>query len=407
MARESSTPVDPSVAATTRVALPPTVLALGLVSLLTDASSEMIFALLPAFLAANVPNAPVVLGAMEGLADLVSATLKYFSGRWSDRAARLKPMVFAGYGLSTLARPLMAFVFQWWHPLVVRALDRVGKGIRSTPRDAIIAHSVPDGARGRAYGFHRGMDHAGAALGAGLAALLAFAGLTVPQIFLASAIPGVLAVAAIALAKEPKREAPLSKAGLLEPVPRRLFAYLVPVTVFGMANATDAFLLLRLAEQGAPAALLPMAWLVLHVVKAGVSFPAGWVADRLGPSRVVLAGWGLYALSYVALAYSPSVGFTLGTIAFYGLYHAFSEGAEKALLTTLAPKAARGRALGLYNGMVGVSSLSAGLAFGALWTWKGSHTAFLAAAFVALFAVVLLAVLLPLARDRQPAANGG
>lgn len=383
-----------------RAALPPTVLALGLVSLLTDASSEMIFPLLPAFLAARIENAPVVLGVMEGLADLVSSTLKYLSGRWADRASKLKPLVFAGYGLSTAARPLMAFALRWWQPLLIRALDRVGKGIRSTPRDALIAHAVPEGARARAFSFHRGMDHAGAAIGAALASLLLGLGLTMPNVFLASAVPGVFAVAAIALAREPAREAPPAKTAALEPVPRRLFAYLGPVTLFGLSNSTDAFLLLKLSQQGAKATTLPLAWLLLHAVKASVSFPAGWVADRMGPSRVVLAGWMLYALSYVALAYSPSVTFTLGTIAFYGLYHAFSEGAEKALLTSLTPKGARGRALGLYNGMTGASSLVAGLAFGELWSWKGNAAAFLAAGALAFVSALLLAALLPLAQPR-------
>lgn len=393
MARESN-----------RAALSPTVLALGLVSLLTDVSSEMIFPLLPAFLAAHVPGAPLVLGTMEGLADLVSALLKYQSGRWADRAQRLKPLVAVGYGLSTLARPLMAFVTQWWQPLLIRSTDRIGKGVRTTPRDAMIAHSVPEGARARAFSFHRAMDHGGAAVGSMLAIALTWAGLSPERIFLSSTIPGALAVLAIALAKEPVRPpAPITAEGAapLQPIPPRLWAYLVPVTLFGLANATDAFLLLKLTEQGAPAALLPLAWLLLHVVKAAVSFPAGWVADRLGPVKVVGTGWVLYALSYGALAYSPSVGFTLATIAFYGLYHALSEGSEKAVLTALTPPGARGRALGLYHGLAGGASLGAGLLFGALWTKVGSTGAFLAAGGIAAFSALLLLLLFPRAQPEQ------
>ncbi len=379
--------------------LPRAVVLLGLVSLLTDVSSEMIFPLLPAFLAARFPAAPLLLGAMEGLSDLVSALLKYRSGLWADRARRLKPLVLLGYGVSSLARPLMAFVTLAWQPLLIRSLDRVGKGVRSSPRDAIIAHSVPEGARGRAFGFHRGMDHAGAALGALVAMVLVAWGLRAEQVFLAAAVPGFLALLCVIIVPEPPR-APLEEgqgAGLV-PVPRRLAYYLVPVVLFGVANSTDAFLLLKLTEEGAPAALLPMAWLLLHVVKAAVSYPAGWLADRLGSSRVVLAGWGLYALSYVALSQVRGVPGTLAVMAFYGLYHALAEGAEKSLLTSLVPSAVRGRAFGLYNGLTGGASLAAGLLFGAVWTRWGSAPAFLFAGLLAAVSAVLLGVLLPRAR---------
>lgn len=395
MARESS-----------RAALPPTVVALGVVSLLTDISSEMIFPLLPAFLAARVSGAPLVLGAMEGVAELISSALKYVSGRWADRVPRLKPLVMAGYGLSAAARPLMALVTQWWQPLLIRSADRVGKGVRTSPRDAMISHWVPEGARARAFGFHRAMDHGGAALGAGLALALAWAGMAVEHIFLASAIPGALAVAAVAFAREPLRPVPQAGgAAALEPVPRRLWSYLVPVTIFGLANATDGFLLLLLTEQGAAAPLLPLAWLVLQAVKSIASFPGGWVADRLGPAKVVLAGWSLYALSYGALAFSPGVGFTFGAIAFYGLYHALAEGAEKAVLVGLTPAAARGRAFGLYHGLTGGASLAAGLLFGALWSGWGSKAAFLTAGGIAAGSALLLLVLLP--RLRAGASSSG
>ncbi len=385
--------------------LPRTVVVLGVVSLLTDVSSEMIFPLLPAFLAARLPAAPLLLGAMEGLADLVSALLKYQSGVWSDRARRLKPLVLLGYGVSCLARPMMAFVTAVWQPLLIRSLDRVGKGVRTSPRDALIAHSVPEGARGRAFGFHRGMDHAGAALGALVAMGLVAAGLRVEQIFLVAAVPGFLGVLAILLAPEPPREEAPAGASTQgrEPVPRRLAYYLVPVVLFGIANSTDAFILLKLSEEGAAPALLPLAWLMLHAVKAAVSYPAGWLADRLGASRLVMAGWLLYALSYVALSRVHGVKGTLIVMGVYGLYHALSEGAEKSLLTSLVPAAARGRAFGLYNGLTGGASLAAGLLFGAVWTQWGSSAAFITAGILAALSVLLLVLLLPRARPPAPA----
>jgi MFS family permease len=384
--------------------LPRTVLVLGGVSLLTDISSDMIFPLLPVFLAARFPEAPVLLGAMEGLADLVASLLKYQSGVWADRARRLKPLVLVGYGLSSLARPLMAFVTLVWQPVAIRALDRVGKGLRSSPRDALIAHSVPENARGRAFGFHRGMDHAGAAGGALAAMLLVALGLRVEQVFLLAAVPGLLAVVALLLVREPPREDSAPVTGVtpaLELVPRRLAYYLVPVTLFGVANSTDAFLLLKLTEEGAPAELLPLAWLLLQAVKSAVSFPAGRLADRLGASRLVVAGWSLYALSYFALAGARGVPLTMTVISIYGLYHALAEGAEKSLLTALVPKETRGRTFGLYNGLSGGASLAAGLLFGALWTTWGSTTAFITAGGLAGLSVVLLVLLLP--RARPPA----
>jgi len=386
--------------------LPRTVVVLGLVSLLTDVSSEMIFPLLPAFLAARLPAAPLLLGAMEGVADLVASLLKYQSGVWADRARRLKPLVLAGYGLSSLARPLMAFVTVAWQPIVIRAVDRVGKGLRTSPRDALIAHAVPEGSRGRAFGFHRGMDHAGAALGALLATLLVAAGLRVERVFLLAAIPGLLAVGALLLVRElplPVSPRATGVGQALAPVPKRLAYYLVPVTLFGIANSTDAFLLLKLTEEGAGPELLPLAWLLLQAVKSLVSFPAGRLADRLGASRLIMTGWSLYALSYLVLAWVRGVPLTLVVIAVYGLYHALAEGAEKALLTSLVPAEARGRAFGLYNGLSGGASLVAGLLFGALWTAWGSTPAFLTAGVLAGVSAALLALLLPRARPPAPA----
>jgi MFS family permease len=393
---------SPDITAPREGRLPRTVWVLGVVSLLTDISSDMIFPLLPAFLAARFPAAPVLLGTMEGLADLVASVIKYQSGAWADRARRLKPMVLLGYGLSSLTRPLMALVTLPWQPIVIRALDRVGKGVRSSPRDALIAHSVDPSMRGRAFGFHRGMDHAGAAVGALAAMVLVAVGLRVEQVFYVAAVPGLLAVVAILLVREPPRPAPAASRALA-PVPGRLAYYLVPVTLFGVANSTDAFLLLKLTEEGAPAELLPLAWLVLQAVKSAVSFPAGRLADRLGASRLVLAGWSLYALSYFALAGARGVPLTMVVIAIYGLYHALAEGAEKSLLTALVPAEARGRAFGLYNGLSGGASLAAGLLFGALWTTRGSTTAFVTAGALAGLSALLLVLLLPRARPPEQA----
>ncbi len=382
--------------------LPAAVLLLGLTSLFTDISSEMIFPLLPAFLAARIGDAPLLLGAMEGLAELVASGFKALSGRWADRVAKLRPMVLTGYTLAGIARPLMGLVTRAWQPLLIRSVDRVGKGIRTSPRDALIASSVEPGLRGRAFGFHRGMDHAGAALGSLSAIVLVWLGVQVPTVFLLSAIPAALGVAALLFVREPERPVRhiVGPGHGLEPMPPRLWNYLVPVSLFALANSTDAFLLLKLNEQGAKPELLPLSWLLLHAVKALVSYPAGVIADRVGRARVVALGWALYAVSYFGLALSPSIPFTIGVILFYGLYHALSEGAEKALLADLAPVASRGRAFGLYHGLAGAGALVAGLAFGGAWNRFGSKAAFLGAAALAFFSLVVFALRLPHARAR-------
>ena len=389
-----------------RSALPRAVVALGLVSLFTDVGSDMIFPLLPAFLAARFPDAPLLLGSMEGLAELVAAIFKWWSGRWADRAHRLRPLVVAGYSISATVRPLMGLVTAWWQPLLIRSTDRIGKGIRSSPRDAMISAWVPEGGRGRAFGFHRAMDNGGAALGALLAAALVGAGLKVETVFLTAAIPGAVSVATLLFVAEPERKVPVAAdRQALVPVPGRLFAYLGPVALFGLANSTDAFLLLKLTAEGAAPQLLPLAWLMLQAVKSLVSFPAGWVADRLGSASVVAWGWALYAVSYLGLALVHSIPATLAVIAFYGLYHGFSEGAERALLASLAPPESIGRAFGLYYALGGVAALVAGLGFGALWNWMGQSAAFLSAAVTAGTATVLLVALLPLARGGPAAAS--
>lgn len=389
-----------------RSALPRAVVALGLVSLFTDVGSDMIFPLLPAFLAARFPDAPLLLGSMEGLAELVAAIFKWWSGRWADRAHRLRPLVVAGYSISATVRPLMGLVTAWWQPLLIRSTDRIGKGIRSSPRDAMISAWVPEGGRGRAFGFHRAMDNGGAALGALLAAALVGAGLKVETVFLTAAIPGAVSIATLLFVAEPERKVPVAAdRQALAPVPGRLFAYLGPVALFGLANSTDAFLLLKLTAEGAAPQLLPLAWLMLQAVKSLVSFPAGWVADRLGSASVVAWGWALYAVSYLGLALVHSIPATLAVIAFYGLYHGFSEGAERALLASLAPPESIGRAFGLYYALGGVAALVAGLGFGALWNWMGQSAAFLSAAVTAGTATVLLVALLPLARGGPAAAS--
>lgn len=376
-------------------------MALGVVSFLTDVSSEMIFPLLPAFLAARVGSAPLLLGVMEGVADLVSAFFKIWAGRWADSARRLRPMVFLGYGLSTFARPWMGLIGAWWQPLAIRFVDRVGKGLRTSPRDAMLAHWVEEGGRAEAFSFHRGMDHAGAAAGALLATGLVAAGFELGTVFLLSSIPGLLGIGAIFFADEPTRAPSAGPAGARPPVPRRLGYFLGPVGLFSLAHASDGFFMLKLAEQGAPTAVLPVVWLALNLVRSFFSVPAGRLADKVGPHKVASVGWGLYCVSFLVLGLSGSLAVSIGAMLLSGLHRAAAEGSERAILVSLVPAEARGTALGLYHGLSGIGSLLCGLWFGLLWNQLGSTPAFLVAGGVALVSTALFVALLPLSRPRE------
>ncbi len=386
-------------------ALPATVVGLGLVSLLTDASSEAIFPLLPAFLAAlGASNA--FIGLVEGAADLVANVLKYLTGVFADRRARLKPIVLAGYGISTALRPLVAFATAPWHVLAVRVGDRVGKGVRTSPRDALIAAVTDPGMRARAYGFHRAMDHAGAAVGTLLATAILWllgsggrAAASIDQmrtVFLWAAVPGVLAVIALALTREPPRPAPppasRAKSASLPPALRRA---LLPVALFAFANATDAFILVKAARLGAPPAVAPLLWLGMHLVKAATATAGGRLADRYGKRNALALGWTVYAVTWSAVGFAGTVPVLFALAAVYGTSHGLVEGAERALVADLAAEGGKGRAFGVYNVLVGITALAASTAFGAVWDRFGSVAAFASSGSFALVAAAALLALVP------------
>jgi MFS family permease len=370
-----------------------TVIGLGWVSLLTDASSELIFPLLPMFLTEVLGAPATFLGVLEGLAEGTASGVKYFSGRLADRRAQSKPIVLWGYGLSTLVRPLVAFALAPWHVLAVRIVDRVGKGIRSSPRDAMIAQSTDDADRGRAFGFHQAMDHAGSAVGTLLGAGLLALAFDLRKVFLIASIPGFLALATLFAVPEVKA-VPLPQDSQPEVVaarlPAALWRYLAVLFVFTAANASDAFLILKAREVGASKVLAPLLWLVLHLVKASLGTLGGSLSDRLGRARVLVAGWVVYGVCYALLGQLHSVVTVFAVTAVYGLYGALTDGAEKAMVADLAPRSSRGRAFGVYNALNGVGLLVAGLVFGLLWDHAGSRVAFTVAGVQALVAALLL-----------------
>ena len=386
--------------------LPPTVVSLGLVSLLTDASSEIIFPLLPAFLV-SLGASGAFIGLIEGAAELVANLLKYVTGSIADRSARLKPLVLAGYGLSTVVRPLVAFATAPWHVLLVRVGNRVGKGVRTSPRDALIAAVTDPSIRGRAYGFHRAMDHAGAVVGTLLgASLLWILGATegaTPEnaarmrtAFLWAAVPGAFALLALVLTAEPPRErAPAPVRGAAAAMPPLLRRALVALTLFSCANATDAFLLVMASRLGASPALAPLLWLVLHLVKASTATAGGRLADAYGRRNALVLGWCVYAVLWSAIGFAASLPVLFVLTAMYGTTHGLVEGAERALVAELAAEGRKGTAFGAYNMAMGLSALAASTAFGAVLDRYGSVAAFAGSGAFALIAAVALLALVP------------
>jgi MFS family permease len=379
------------------MSLPRTVIALGAVSLLTDLSSEMIYPLLPVFLNTVLGAGPLAIGAIEGAAESTAALLKLVSGWWSDRLPRRKPLVVLGYGLASVARPLVGLAQGVGQVLAIRLTDRVGKGIRGAPRDALIADSVDAKQRGRAYGFHRAADHTGAVAGPIVAyALLTWGGVSLRTVFLLAAIPAAAAMVALIFGvKESRREVQrdgstprLSLRGL----DRRFWAYLGVLLLFTLGNSTDALLILRANELGVTAALVPVLWAVLHVVKALSSTPGGVLSDRVGRRPLIIGGWLVYAVVYSGFALASATWHAWALFIVYGLYFGMTEGVEKALVADLVPANVRGTAFGWYNLTIGLAALPASLLFGGIWQKFGATAAFLTGAGLSLVAAVGMAL---------------
>jgi MFS family permease len=367
---------------------------LGLTSLFTDAATEAIYPLLPLFVTRVLGGSAVSLGLIEGAADALSSVLKIVAGRVSDRTRRRKPFVLAGYVIASASRPLIALAAAWQHVFAVRLVDRIGKGLRGAPRDAMLGALAPDGERGRVFGFHRAMDHAGAVVGplAAAAFLWWFPG-EYRLLFALTIVPGALAVATILWVPEPPSVLPVAqRTGPPAALPPPLKRFLFVLALFTLGNSADAFLLLRLSDAGLDAMYLPLAWAAIHVVKSSLSTSGGALSDRIGRRRMIIAGWLLYAVVYAGFAVAESLGALLAWFLIYGVHFAMVEGSEKALVADLTPKAFQGTAFGWYNGILGIGALAASVLFGALWEGVGPPAAFFTGSGLAIAAALLLAV---------------
>ena len=389
------------------------VLALAAVSFLTDVSSEMIYPLLPVFLTVSLGASASALGAIEGAAESVASLLKLASGWWSDRMRRRTPLILAGYGMAAIARPLVALAQSATQVLAIRLTDRVGKGMRGAPRDALIADSVHPSDRGRAFGFQRAGDHAGAVIGALVAfALLQWWGFEMRTVFWLAAIPGVMAVAVVLLfvresssnartaLRAPRENGSGAPAALTNAsLPRSYWGYLAIVLIFTLGNSTDAFLLLRAQQLGVPLPMLPIIWAMLHVVKSFASTPGGALSDRIGRAPAVIAGWSVYAVVYLGFAVASQPWHAWALVAVYGVFFALTEGPERALVADFAGERNRGTAFGWFHLVVGLGAFPASVLFGVVWDRLGPGAAFGMGAALAVTAAVGIAALPRPSRD--------
>jgi len=370
---------------------------LGWVSLLTDMSSEMIFNVLPLFLLNVLMVSTPIIGLIEGIAEGTASLFKLVSGWLSDRLGQRKSLTVLGYSLSTLSKPFLYIASSWGVVLAVRFTDRVGKGVRSAPRDALVADSTADNERGRSFGFHRGMDTAGAVLGIALAALIVY--LVEREAFqltwhafrtlvLSGIGPAVLAVlillffvrekkkAAQRKPGEPAAPQAISEARAKTALDRRFKLFLVMMVLFTLGNSSDAFLILRAQNLNFSVFWVLVLFVVFNVVYALAAMPAGIVSDRLGRKRVIVAGWTIYALSYLGLGLASAKWEVWLLFALYGLYYGISEGVTRAFVSDLVPEERRGTAYGWYHAAVGVSLLPASVIAGLLWQYVNPATTF-------------------------------
>lgn len=387
-----------------RPKLPRPVWLVSWTSFFTDTASEAVYPLLPIYLTRVLGGTALSIGVIEGAAEGLNSLLKIVSGRISDRWRVRKPLVIAGYSLSCVMRPLVALATNWTHVLLVRLADRVGKGIRGAPRDALIASWADPATRGYAFGLNRSMDHAGAVAGPLLAsAFLWFYPEHYRTLFALTIVPGIIAVLVLLPVPEaaPRPATVVAKGLHQAPLGGRFYRYLGVLLLFSLGNSTDAFLLLRLNDEGVAAVWIPIVWAALHVVKAASSPVGGHWSDRASRRRVIMAGWIIYAGVYAAFAWVTSLSALIAVFLVYGLYYGLTEGVEKAVVADLAPPEARGLAFGFYNAVVGIGALMASLLFGLIWKLAGAPAAFMVGAALALVAAGLLTCL-PLPRSGSP-----
>ncbi len=361
--------------------IPRNVLVLGLVSFFTDASSDMIYPVLPLFLSEVLGSTTLFIGLIEGVAESTASLLKMYSGWLSDRLGKRKLLVGVGYGLAAFAKPVLSATTAAWQVLGLRFADRFGKGVRTSPRDALIADSTSKERLGISYGFHRAMDSAGAVVGPLLAFLiLPLVGRNYRTLFLIASVPAILAVAILVFFVKERRRADREVTApirlRLSVFDRRFKIFILGVAVFTLGNSSDAFLFLRARDLGVDVVLIPILWLVLHLVYSLVSSPAGALSDKIGRKNLIISGVLVYVMVYVGFAAATRSLHVWILFAMYGLYYGLADGTMRAYVADLAGEEKKGLAFGIYHGAAGLTALPASLIFGWLWQSGGVPVAF-------------------------------
>ncbi|HXH39337.1 MAG TPA: MFS transporter [Thermoanaerobaculia bacterium] len=361
--------------------LKPQVRLLAFASLLNDSASEMIYPLLPVFLTTVLGATPVTVGVIEGAADGLASILKLVAGTISDRMPRRKPLVVGGYALAAASRALIAVAGRWPAVLTARLIDRTGKGIRSAPRDAIIADVTPAEDRGRAFGFQRALDHTGAVLGP-LMALFFIDVIHIPMrtLFMIAVVPGAIGVAMLLLflREEPRAPKPPSNSATEQPsnLPGNFWLAITAIALFSLANSSDAFLILQAHAAGVSTAMLPALWAAHHVIKSLFSTRAGALSDRIDRRLLLIAGWTFYAAIYVIFPFARSLSFFVVLFVLYAIPGTLSEGAERAWISDIVPADARGKTFGIYYLANGLCVLAGTVLFGEIYEHVSPQAAF-------------------------------
>jgi MFS family permease len=375
-----------------RERLPAVVKSLGAVSFFNDFASEMVYPLIPALVTRTLGSGAAALGVLDGVAEAAASLAKLGAGWLADRPTWRRPMVVVGYLVATVTRPVMALAQAAWQVIGLRATDRLGKGLRNPPRDAVIADATPVVMRGRAFGFHRAMDHAGAVVGPLVATvLLSVVGLSVPDVFVWSVVPGVIAVGVVSWALrgetgkgKGERVQPATAGDAEAPAGSGSRLLLALVVGFAFTRLPETLLVLRLQDLAVPVAVIPLVWAALHVVRTVASYPGGWLTDRLGAGRAMASGWFIYAVVITGLGLAGTARGAIGWFLAFGLVAAATESAERAFVARVGGLVRRGRAFGVYHASVGLAALPGGILFGELYQRASARTACVTSGLLAL-----------------------
>ena len=379
----------PNIPTSSHPSIPPTVKGLALVSLFNDFASEMVYPLLPAYVVGTLGGTATTLGALDGAADLTAAVTKWISGRLADRRGWQKPLIILGYASAILVRPLMAVASAAWQVVGFRVLDRVGKGLRTPPRDALIAEVTPRDVQGRAFGLHRAADHFGSIPGSLLAWWLLSEAVDVRKVLQWSAVPGLVAmlVLMVTLRRTTSREPVAPPAASVDATGQTFWAPVLALATLVLCRLPETLLLLRLQNLGVAVPMIPLVWAGLHVVRTASSYPGGWLTDRTGQRSLVAAGGLLFAAGAFAMGLNVGVGLAVAAFLTLGLVAGLTESAERALVARLAPRRT-GRGFGAYHAVTGLAALPAAVGFGVLYQHAGAPVALRVSAATMVVAVL-------------------